>query len=120
MAKISASTNRMSPIATATTGSEIPRDCMLDMKFARNESSDSAAVSSPVGRVVIVGEVTGARDGLGEVLGETVGSGDSVGTGMICPLSPANLVPVPLEMTPAVAAAQVKLLGLVAKRHAPW
>lgn len=92
---------------------------MLDMKLAINESEDSAA-SSPVGRVVIVGELTGAKDGLGDVLGETVGIGDSVGTGMIWPFSPASFVPVPLEITPAVAAAQVKLLGLVAKRHEPW
>ena len=114
-----ASTNKISPITTAITGKDTPRDCNVFIRLVTNEFvADSLAMSVFV--LVIAGEETGYSDAYGELLGDRDGFGEPVGTGMTSPFSPDKLVPVPLVITPAVAAAQVKLLGFVAKRQAPW
>jgi len=90
------------------------------MKLFKNEFVSAAPLATSRRASTILGEESGEKEALGLLLGATVGIGELVGTGITSPFSPARLVLVPLVITPAVAAAQVKLLGFVAKRQAPW
>ena len=113
-AKISANTNKRMPIMTATTGTETPRACKEVTRFERNEL---AVLVEPVRWSNSDGEALGDMDGFG-VLDE--GEGETLGSGISSPFSPPRVLPVPLVMTPAVAAEHEKLLGFVAKRQVPW